>query len=98
MSVDGNWNLTMQTPMGNRDVKLALQSSGSELSGNFEGGQGSAPVKGTVNGNDVAFGATINGAMGQMDLQFTGTQDGDSMSGNVAFGAFGSGSWNASRA
>lgn len=98
MSVDGSWNLTMQTPMGNREVKLSLQASGSDLSGTFEGPQGSAPVTGSLNGNNVDFGATINGAMGQMDLKFTGTQDGDSMSGNVAFGAFGSGPWSATRA
>lgn len=33
MSVDGNWNITMSTPMGERNAALALQSSGSTLTG-----------------------------------------------------------------
>ena len=33
MAVDGNWNLTMSTPMGERNATLSLKSSGGTLTG-----------------------------------------------------------------
>jgi len=33
MSVDGNWNLTMSTPMGERNATLTLTSAGGTLTG-----------------------------------------------------------------
>ena len=38
------------------------------------------------------------GPMGQLELKFTGTVDGDSISGNVQFGAFGSGTFSGTKA
>ena|SRR3989304_9693350 len=97
MAIDGNWNLVMQSPMGARDVKAELTSSGNTIGGTFAGAQGSAPVAGTIDGSAVNFAATVQGPMGQMELKFSGTLDGDSMSGTVAFGAFGSGTFAGSR-
>ena len=62
------------------------------------GPPGAAPVTRTADGNNVAFAATVAGPMGQMELKFTGTLDGDSISGNVAFGSFGSGTFTGSKA
>jgi hypothetical protein len=98
MAVDGNWNLTMQSPMGAREVKAELTSSGNDLSGQFSGAQGSAPVKGTVNGDDVNFAASVQSPMGQLELTFAGKVEGDSMSGSVQFGSFGSGTFSGTRA
>ena len=35
MAVDGNWNLTMSTPMGERKATLTLLASGGTLTGAF---------------------------------------------------------------
>ena len=98
MAIDGTWNITMQSPMGAREVKAELTSNGGAIGGNFTGAQGAAPVSGTIDGNAAKFAATVTTPMGQMELKFDGTVDGDSMSGNVAFGAFGSGSFTGARA
>ena len=98
MALDGNWNLTMQSPMGAREVNAELKANGASIEGNFSGPQGSAPVSGTVDGNAVNFAATVAGPMGQMELKFAGNVDGDSMSGTVQFGAFGSGTFTGLRA
>lgn len=98
MSLDGNWNMTMNSPMGAREVKLELTQDGGAISGKFAGAQGEAPVSGTVEGNAVALLASVSGPMGQMDLKFDGTLDGDAMSGDVQFGTFGSGTWTAAKA
>src|ERR671924_173075 len=33
MAVDGNWNLTMSTPMGERKASLSIKASGGTLTG-----------------------------------------------------------------
>ena len=41
MAVDGNWNLTMSTPMGERKATLSLKSSGGTLTGT-QGAEGNS--------------------------------------------------------
>ena len=98
MALEGTWNLTMNSPMGPRPVTANFTTTGTTIGGEFAGPQGAAPVAGTLNGNDAAFAATVAGPMGQMELKFTGTVDGNSTSGNVQFGAFGSGTFTGSKA
>ena len=98
MALDGNWNLTMNSPMGPRPVKAEFSTSGNTIGGNFVGDAGAAPVTGTQDGNNVAFAATVTTPMGQMELKFSGTQDGDKVSGNVQFGSFGSGTFTGEKA
>jgi hypothetical protein len=40
MAVDGTYDITLGTPMGDRPGKLTLNSNGDSLSGSFEGPQG----------------------------------------------------------
>ena len=98
MAFEGNWNLTMNTPMGAREVKANFVPAGGTLGGEFKGDQGAAPLAGTIEGDAVAFKATVAGPMGQMELSFTGTVEGDAVSGSVAFGAFGSGTFTGAKA
>jgi hypothetical protein len=98
MALDGTWNLTMQSPMGPRPVKAEFTTDGGTIGGNFIGDAGAAPVTGTIDGENVAFAATVAGPMGQLELKFTGTLAGDSVSGNVQFGGFGSGTFTGEKA
>ena len=98
MAVDGTWNLTMQTPMGNREVKLVLAAQGPALSGEFQAPQGTSAVTGSADGEKINFSTNFTGAMGPMDLKFEGTHEADAISGTVQFGAFGSGPFTATRA
>jgi len=99
MAVDGTYNITMNTPMGDRPATVTLAADGGALSGTFGGGQGSVAITdGTTSGDDVAWAATINGAMGEMKLAFSGKVDGDTIGGTVQFGMFGSGLFTGTRA
>lgn len=99
MAVDGTWDIVMITPMGDRPAKVRLEADGAALTGAMVGQQGERPFdSGDVQGNNVNWAATISGAMGEMQLQFAGAVDGDSISGTVQFGGFGSGSFKGSRA
>lgn len=98
MSVDGNWKVTMNTPMGSRDVNLTLKQDGDNLSGSWGGAQGTQEFSGgKVDGDTLTWAVTMSGAMGQMELQFKGKVDGDNLSGDVQFGSFGSGTFSGTR-
>ena len=90
MSVDGNWTITMSTPMGDRQATLALTSAGGALTGTQAAEGNSADIfDGTVNGNDVAWKVDITNPM-PLTLAFTGTIDGDAIQGEMGIGMMGS--------
>jgi hypothetical protein len=90
MSVDGNWNMTMTTPMGERKATLTLKSAGNTLTGTQAGEQGSAEIAdGKVDGNKVSWKVSIQNPM-PLTLEFTGTVDGNNMTGDMGVGFMGS--------
>lgn len=90
MALDGNWSLTMSTPMGERKATLILKSSGGNLTGT-QGVEGSSTeiFEGTVRGDDVAWKVSITNPM-PLTLAFTGKVDGDKMTGEMKIGPMGS--------
>jgi hypothetical protein len=98
MAVDGNWKITLSTPLGDRDATLTLKSDGGSLTGKqaAEGNEADI-VDGTVSGNDVAWKAAITDPM-PLTLAFSGKVDGDSISGDVSIGPMGSFPFKGSRA
>jgi hypothetical protein len=90
MSADGTWNLTMQTPMGERRSTLTLSTAGGTLTGKQEAeGNTTDLAEGSVNGNEVSWRVSITNPM-PLTLTFTGTVDGNSLNGNADTGMFGS--------
>jgi hypothetical protein len=98
MAVDGNWNITLQTPMGERNSTLSLKSAGGTLTGK-QGADGDSTeiFDGTVNGNDVAWKVSITNPM-PLTLEFKGTVAGDAISGEAGIGIMGSFPFTGSRA
>ncbi len=90
MAVDGNWKITLSTPLGDRDATLALKADGGKLTGTQAAeGQEAAIMDGTVDGNDVAWKASITNPM-PLTLSFTGKVDGNKISGEASIGPMGS--------
>ncbi len=97
-AADGTWNLTMQTPMGDRKTTLTVTSSGTTLQGQQSAdGNNTDIFDGTVDGNTVAWKVNIVSPM-PMTLEFKGTIEGASMSGSMTAGAFGSWPFSGQRA
>lgn len=90
MSIDGNWEVSMNTPMGEQNGTLTLKADGNTLTGKVDTAMGSEEFDdGTVSGNDLEWSIDISKPM-PMTLNFKATVEGDSMSGNVGLGMFGS--------
>jgi hypothetical protein len=90
MAVDGNWNLVMSTPMGERKAQLSITAAGGTLTGT-QGADGNSTeiFDGTVSGDNVAWKVSITNPM-PLTLSFTGAVSGDSMSGEMGIGPMGS--------
>ena len=90
MAVDGNWNIVMSTPMGERNATLTLKNAGGTLTGT-QGADGNSIeiFEGTTSGDDVAWKVSIINPM-PLTLAFTGKVSGDSISGEMGIGAMGS--------
>ena len=97
MSADGNWNLVIATPMGDRPATLSVKTDGNALTGSQATGGNSADIfDGAVNGNDLSWKVSITDPM-PMTLEFTGTISGDAIGGSVKLGAFGTSSFSGTR-
>ena len=98
MSADGNWNLVISTPMGERQATLSVKAEGAVLKGSQAAeGNSAAIFDGNVDGDTIGWKVSITNPM-PITLIFSGTVQGDSISGTVVFGAFGSSSFSGTRA
>jgi hypothetical protein len=98
MSADGNWNLVISTPMGERRATLSVKTQGSMFTGSQTADGNSANIfDGTVNGNALSWKVAITDPM-PLTLEFNGTIDGNAMNGEVVLGSFGSSSFSGTRA
>jgi hypothetical protein len=97
MSADGNWKITINTPMGARTVNASIKTNGDTFTGTTNSEMGSQDITGKVNGNNLTWSFDITNPM-PMKLEFDANVDGDKMTGNVKLGMFGNASLTGERA
>src|SRR5262249_58899474 len=89
MAVDGAWNLTMDTPMGERASTLVVKVASGKLEGTQSAeGQTAQIFEGRVAGNDIGWKVSITQPM-PLTLDFSGTVDGNAISCSVPLLMFG---------
>ncbi len=85
-AVIGSWNLTIETPLGTQEPTLVVRGDASGLTATMTSPQGD--VEGTdVSWNDdgtLGFTAEVEAGGQQVRMVFTGTVDGDTMTGVFA--------------
>jgi hypothetical protein len=91
MAIDGDWNITVNSPMGKQESKISFKSDGSTLTGaaSQPGGQSQPIANGSIEGDTVKWSASITSPF-PMTLEFTGKLAGESLDGSVKAGSFGS--------
>lgn len=97
MSADGNWKITINTPMGARTMDVAIATSGDSFTGKVDSEMGAQEVTGKVDGDTLTWTTDITNPM-PMKLEFAAKVEGDKMSGNVKLGMFGNASLSGERA
>ncbi len=99
MAIDGTWNISMNTPMGTRNMTLTLDTASGGLAGRVESEQGSTAItNASADGDSAKWDVEMSGPMGALTLSYAGQVEGDSMKGTVQFGSFGSGDFSGTRA
>jgi hypothetical protein len=89
-NIDGDWKVTVNSPMGAQEITLSLTAAGDALTGTLSGAMGSTEVKnGKVDGDSATFDATITEPF-SINISVTATFDGDAVSGQVKTQGFGS--------
>lgn len=97
MSADGNWKITINTPMGARTMDVAIATSGDTFTGKVDSEMGAQEVTGKVDGDNLTWTSDITNPM-PMKLEFAAKVEGDKMSGNVKLGMFGNAALTGERA
>lgn len=85
----GVWEVEMNTPLGALPATLTLNADGTGVMGSDQLGE--APIEGiTFDGNSIAFDAEVDAQGQTLVLEFSGSVEGDSLSGEFGsdFGAF----------
>lgn len=83
--------------MGRDDIEATFTQTGDRLSGTVINAGQSIPVIGTVHGDTVNFGLSLEVRGQPLELDYAGTIEGDSMSGTVQFGPIGNGKFSGKR-
>ena len=79
--VEGRWNITIKTPMGEKSGVLDFKTEGSALTGSMSDADHYAAISdGKVQGNQLSWSAKITKPM-RMSLKFTATVEADHISG-----------------
>ena len=88
--VDGDWNCTVSSPMGEQEFVLTVASGGGTFSGSASGGIGTKQIEdGVVDGDTLAWSMAISKPMPLM-LACRAVVTGDALEGKVKVGIFGS--------
>jgi hypothetical protein len=96
--VTGDWDVTINSPQGQYQVKGSFKQEGEKLTGALKGGGVGFPFEGAVKGKEIKFKYTVKFQDQDLVITLSGNVDGDAMKGDADFGGFAQGDWNAKRA
>ena len=96
-AVGGQWEARLEFGRGSASHTLVLEQHGANLQGTHHGEFVAGDLNGTVAGNQVRFRSSQKIQGTRLSYEFTGTVDGDKMSGMVDLGEYGDARWSAQR-
>lgn len=99
VNVTGDWELTVTTPRGERPPQtISLKQEAEKLTVTTTDPRGGEiKGEGTVKGNEIEWTIIRTGQRGEMKMTYKGKIEGDTMSGQVQMGDFGSFDWKAAK-
>ncbi len=98
INVTGDWELTMETPRGERTSKIHFDQDGESITVTMSSSRGGeVTAEGTIKGNEIEWTVTRSTPRGEMTMTYTGKVEGNTMSGEVNFGDRGQAEWKATK-
>lgn len=96
-SVAGIWNVSLRYLRGQGTQRFLLEQSENQVSGAHQGEIYNGNLQGTVHANQLSFRSHMPVGGNSIRYLFTGTVEGNSMSGKVNLGEYGEAEWSAVR-
>lgn len=88
--IDGSWDTVTKTPLGEQQATLTIRQEGSGFTGTYSGAMGSVDIEnGQVEGDTLRWKVSVTVPM-PLTLDCTARIEGDTITGDVGAGAFGS--------
>jgi len=89
MSIDGDWDVVIKSPLGDLKSLLTLHADGTALTGSERGAGAANEVKdGKISGNVLTWNINVTTPM-KMNVEIEVTVDGDKFAGTAKAGMFG---------
>jgi len=95
--LSGSWVLTTRSQFGAQDSDMTIKQTGRTFTGTVSGPLGNVDCAGTVDAHAVVFGFSIVVRKSTVRIDYRGTIEGDSMSGDTTIGSLGHGTFSARR-
>jgi hypothetical protein len=92
-NVAGEWEFQVETQAGTGTPHFSLKQEGANVTGNYKGQLGEAPVTGTVKGNELTLNFKVSAQGSDLAITYVGTVDGDTIKGKVTLGELGEGTF-----
>ena len=99
VNVTGNWILEVNTQAGGTTMPtVILKQDGEKLTGHYSSlSLGEADITGTIKGQQIDFGFKTEVQGFALQVRYTGTVKGDTMSGKISLGELGDGTFTGKR-
>ncbi|HSO75646.1 MAG TPA: hypothetical protein VLU47_12495 [Blastocatellia bacterium] len=95
-NVAGSWDVTIDSPQGQRTVVMVIKKDGDKLTGAMKSPQGERPLDSVaIKGDEITFVMTRQVGGQDMVMTYKGKIAKDSMKGDADFGGLATGTWSA---
>ena len=96
-NMSGEWAVIFSTPQGPTEFTMYVVQEGPRLSGRLTSDAGEFPLRGTMNGSEFTITWELPDAGKLVEITFTGTVEGETLSGSAKLGTRGSGALSGTR-
>lgn len=80
----GMWTITVENPQGSRTSELTVAEAEGGYAGSLVGQRGTTELQSiSVEGDSFSFTLTMETRMGEIELKYSGTVSGDTLSGSI---------------
>ncbi len=93
--IDGTWDVAITYSRGTAEQKVVLTQNGSEVKGTLQGEIFTAPLTGSVHGNQLNLHCRMPVSGHEIIWDYRGEVDGANARGKVSLGEYGNASWKA---
>ncbi len=97
IDISGAWQFEVQSAAGTTTPTMTFKQSGEQLSGQYVGQLGEAPIQGTLKGSDLTFSIDVSFQDMKVHIVYTGTATKDALKGTATLGDFGEAPFTARR-